>query len=189
MQTHRWHLLHSLRYVGAHSCCPLRSRTRRNQGGPSRKRTARPPQELHLLADNRRLWFPGRPLTRCPFWWSRRESNPRPDHVPIEGVTAIFCWWPALISGLALRSSPQGPRLLIRVLSNRQHSYAVDSPTRKEAVRSRRNPLRQPPCLLERVGGIEPPSPAWKAGALPLSYTRFARPISAGRSTSTGSPA
>ena len=25
---------------------------------------------------------------------------------------------------------------------------------------------------LERVGGIEPPSPAWKAGALPLSYTR-----------------
>ena len=27
-------------------------------------------------------------------------------------------------------------------------------------------------CKLERVGGIEPPSPAWKAGALPLSYTR-----------------
>src|SRR5215211_3664351 len=27
---------------------------------------------------------------------------------------------------------------------------------------------------LERVRGIEPPSPAWKAGALPLSYTRKA---------------
>ena len=26
--------------------------------------------------------------------------------------------------------------------------------------------------FLERVRGIEPPSPAWKAGALPLSYTR-----------------
>src|SRR4028118_1536047 len=26
----------------------------------------------------------------------------------------------------------------------------------------------------ERVRGIEPPSPAWKAGALPLSYTRAA---------------
>src|SRR5215210_8286328 len=26
----------------------------------------------------------------------------------------------------------------------------------------------------ERVRGIEPPSPAWKAGALPLSYTRTA---------------
>ena len=29
-------------------------------------------------------------------------------------------------------------------------------------------------AVLERVGGIEPPSPAWKAGALPLSYTRRA---------------
>ena len=28
---------------------------------------------------------------------------------------------------------------------------------------------------MERVGGIEPPSPAWKAGALPLSYTRLRR--------------
>ena len=27
-------------------------------------------------------------------------------------------------------------------------------------------------CLLERVKGIEPSQPAWKAGALPLSYTR-----------------
>ena len=26
---------------------------------------------------------------------------------------------------------------------------------------------------MERVGGIEPPWPAWKAGALPLCYTRF----------------
>ena len=26
---------------------------------------------------------------------------------------------------------------------------------------------------VERVGGIEPPWPAWKAGALPLSYTRI----------------
>jgi hypothetical protein len=28
---------------------------------------------------------------------------------------------------------------------------------------------------LERVTGIEPASPAWKAGALPLSYTRVSR--------------
>ena len=27
--------------------------------------------------------------------------------------------------------------------------------------------------LLERVKGIEPSQPAWKAGALPLSYTRI----------------
>ena len=29
-----------------------------------------------------------------------------------------------------------------------------------------------PQSRVERVRGIEPPSPAWKAGALPLSYTR-----------------
>ena len=27
-------------------------------------------------------------------------------------------------------------------------------------------------CKMERVKGIEPSQPAWKAGALPLSYTR-----------------
>ena len=43
------------------------------------------------------------------------------------------CWWPVPISGYALRSTPRGPRLLIRVLSNRRHSYAVDSPTLKPA--------------------------------------------------------
>ena len=30
---------------------------------------------------------------------------------------------------------------------------------------------------LERVKGIEPSQPAWKAGALPLSYTRIMRII------------
>ena len=34
----------------------------------------------------------------------------------------------------------------------------------------------------ERVKGIEPSQPAWKAGALPLSYTRL-------RQTSAGMPA
>jgi hypothetical protein len=29
-------------------------------------------------------------------------------------------------------------------------------------------------CELERVTGIEPAQPAWKAGTLPLSYTRVA---------------
>jgi hypothetical protein len=39
-----------------------------------------------------------------------------------------------------------------------------------------RSPLLCPAELRahgERVRGIEPPSPAWKAGALPLSYTRL----------------
>ena len=45
-----------------------------------------------------------------------------------------WCWWPVPISGYALRSMPRGPRLLIRVLSNRRHSYAVDSPTLNPCV-------------------------------------------------------
>ena len=36
---------------------------------------------------------------------------------------------------------------------------------------------------VERVKGIEPSQPAWKAGALPLSYTRLRQ------STSAGTPA
>src|SRR5690606_5255197 len=54
---------------------------------------------------------------------------------------------------------------------------------------------------LERVTGIEPAPPAWKAGALPLSYTRRisvriqvvaetaeAHPLSSGRSDSNRRP-
>src|SRR5260221_566369 len=43
---------------------------------------------------------------------------------------------------------------------------------------ARRNPGKLPQCLkkLERVKGIEPSYSAWKAAALPLSYTR-ARPF------------
>ncbi len=37
-----------------------------------------------------------------------------------------------------------------------------------------------PPVALERVTGIEPAWPAWKAGALPLSYTREASEDSSG---------
>jgi hypothetical protein len=33
--------------------------------------------------------------------------------------------------------------------------------------------------VMERVTGIEPAWPAWKAGALPLSYTRERRPVRA----------
>src|SRR5262252_5805604 len=38
---------------------------------------------------------------------------------------------------------------------------------------------------LERVTGIEPAWPAWKAGALPLSYTREADDASGGRRRSS----
>lgn len=31
--------------------------------------------------------------------------------------------------------------------------------------------------IFKRVGGIEPPSLAWKAKVLPLNYTRIVRPV------------
>ena len=38
------------------------------------------------------------------------------------------------------------------------------------------NPCSAGVSLVERVTGIEPAWPAWKAGALPLSYTRGGPP-------------
>src|SRR6056297_2540537 len=59
-------------------------------------------------------------------------------------------------------------------------SYGVPTGIRTPDTRLRR-PLLYPTELwaqlikveLERVKGIEPSQPAWKAGALPLSYTRI----------------
>ena len=41
--------------------------------------------------------------------------------------------------------------------------------------------ISDPERKLERVMGIEPTYPAWKAGVLPLNYTRMAIPYSAKR--------
>jgi hypothetical protein len=55
-----------------------------------------------------------------------------------------------------------GPRLFRR-------SYLA--PSRQILPRNRKTPAEQGFCV-ERVTGIEPAWPAWKAGTLPLSYTR-----------------
>jgi hypothetical protein len=48
----------------------------------------------------------------------------------------------------------------------------LEPPTsRLSGVRS--NQLSYGPIFLERVMGIEPTRPAWKAGVLPLNYTRI----------------
>jgi hypothetical protein len=58
-------------------------------------------------------------------------------------------------------------------------SSSSSSPTGREVPSStsgRRSPDRDDePPIGERVTGIEPAPPAWKAGALPLSYTRGGR--------------
>ena len=70
-----------------------------------------------------------RPITESNRPPSYQASTSEP-----ESNRHFLCWWPVPISGYALRSMPRGPRLLIRVLSNRRHSYAVDSPTLNPCV-------------------------------------------------------
>ena len=49
----------------------------------------------------------------------------------------------------------------------------IEPPTsRLSGVRSNRTELQAPVIKMERVMGIEPTTSAWKAGVLPLNYTR-----------------
>ena len=49
----------------------------------------------------------------------------------------------------------------------------IEPPTsRLSGVRSNRTELQAPKDNMERVMGIEPTTSAWKAGVLPLNYTR-----------------
>ncbi len=65
--------------------------------------------------------------------------------------------------------------LCLTDLANPQH-YGVPEGIRTPDTRLRR-PVLYPAELqahnLERVKGVEPSQPAWKAGTLPLSYTRI----------------
>ena len=54
---------------------------------------------------------------------------------------------------------------------NRSYRARIASPIRHASGRNRTAKISLLP-LQERVMGIEPTPPAWKAGALPLSYTR-----------------
>ena len=53
-----------------------------------------------------------------------------------------------------------------RLTSKYRRTFGSIPVARESNVRAKREPL------YERVTGIEPAWPAWKAGALPLSYTR-----------------
>ena len=85
------------------------------------------------------------------------------DPVTVAAMVAIF------ISGFAQCGRARAPH----------HRQSCDESCRRAwNVAARRNPGKLPQCLkkLERVKGIEPSYSAWKAAALPLSYTR-ARPF------------
>ena len=56
------------------------------------------------------------------------------------------------------------------------YTHHMEKPNGKMARLKGLEPLTHPPELqarMERVMGIEPTRPAWKAGILPLNYTRM----------------
>ncbi len=55
-----------------------------------------------------------------------------------------------------------------RLANEYRRTFGSIPVTRESNIRAKRG------SLYERVTGIEPAWPAWKAGALPLSYTREA---------------
>src|SRR5262249_13847726 len=72
-----------------------------------------------------------------------------------SGCAGVLSYSFLLIQPVHLRPPGSGATAFAAIL--------VDSPSRSRGTRRR----------LERVKGIEPSSSAWKAVALPLSYTRF----------------
>jgi hypothetical protein len=58
-------------------------------------------------------------------------------------------------------------------------TYVARTPCLAMTGTSRRSPIMVLTCgeTVERATGIEPAWPAWKAGALPLSYARAAKGI------------
>src|ERR671932_2012845 len=77
----------------------------------------------------------------------------------------------AFAMAIALSSRRSGGSSSIHVLGHRRPD---PTPAGRTDLRINSVRDRQPGDGLERVKGIEPSSSAWKAAALPLSYTRAA---------------
>ncbi len=84
------------------------------------------------------------------------------------------------------RALPAEPRQQVVCFLDVFSALTIFRPLRRVWPASRSfSPAQAPWISRERVMGIEPTQPAWKAGALPLSYTREKkeiRPIVPGRS-------
>jgi hypothetical protein len=106
---------------------------------------------------------------------------------------ACLPFWNAGSPGtrVAGRTSARRPHgsLACNVGRGGRRSRRTCSPSREEPSAGVSSEFRSrlwPWILLERVKGIEPSYSAWKAAALPLSYTRGAEPARAGRPSKSG---
>ena len=90
-------------------------------------------------------------------WGGRWESNPRPSGPQSDALT--ICATPAI-------GAPEG----IRTPDTRLRRAVLYPAELQTQIYIGRNPIHS--HNLERVMGIGPTRPAWKAGVLPLNYTR-----------------
>ena len=89
---------------------------------------------------------------RVPMWGGRWDSNPRSPEPQSGALTGL-----SYIHHIGAPKGTRTPGLLLR----RQLLYPAELLAHLLAR-----------TFLERVMGIEPTRPAWKAGVLPLNYTR-----------------
>ena len=142
---------------------PARARSQPDQGHGDRLGPARPPGQRHRTGLLRHA-----PERRR--WWRTPTSPPGSRNAPP----------PAAGASCPSSSAPHLPRLGgARASSTATSSTSTaGSPRASSVAPARRSaaPQRRHRQGMERVMGIEPTYSAWKAAALPLSYTR-ARPL------------
>ena len=85
------------------------------------------------------------------FWSGKRDSNSRLQ--PWQGCALPLNYSRIYFNGGTNRARTCDPLLVRQVLSQLSYGPGI--------------------IKMERVKGIEPSQPAWKAGTLPLSYTRM----------------
>ena len=99
------------------------------------------------------------------FWGEIWDSNPRPSGPQPDALTN--CANPTIFSGV-----PWGIRTL-DLLLRRQLLYPTELKAHQRSNSTLLPAWQEAKLFVERVMGIEPTRPAWKAGILPLNYTRI----------------
>ena len=159
----------------------LRHRTVRRRNHQNRPVHLRRPGDhvLHIIGMPRAVDMRIMPLRRLILDMRRRNGDaPRPLLRRLVNLVISRIRRPARLRQnlgdrrrqrrLAMVDMPNRPNVAMRLVAVQTSLW----PFRLFLLSDSRSPVRWP-LSLERVRGIEPPSSAWKAVALPLSYTRL----------------